>query len=79
MFSDRIDCSELVAKFALSVQVRRSRHRALFNVPFGRVNSVQRGLFIRLPSLVNKLVHDHPEADFFSALTGPEVSGAALC
>ena len=70
VFSDRIDCSELVAKFALSVQVRRSRHRALFNVPFGRVNSVQRGLFIRLPSLVNKLVHDHPEADFFQPLPG---------
>ena len=63
VFSDRIDCSELMAKFASSVQARRSRHRVLFNVPFGRVNSVQRGLFTRLPSLMSKLVHDHPEAD----------------
>ena len=70
VFSGRIDCTELVAKFGLSTQVRRSRHTGLFHVPFGRVNTVQRGLFIRLPSLANKLVHDHPEADFFQPSLG---------
>ena len=70
VFGGRIDCHELVAKFALSAQVRRSRHTGLFHVPFGRVNPVQRSLFIRLPSLVNKLVHDHPQADFFQPSPG---------
>ena len=70
VFSGRIDCPELVAKFGLTAQARRSRHTGLFHVPFGRVNAVQRGLFIRLPSLANKLIHDHPEADFFHPSLG---------
>ena len=70
VFGDRIDCSELVAKFGLATQVRRSRHTGLFHVPFGRVNSVQRGLFIRLPSLLNRFLHDHPEADLFQPSRG---------
>ena len=70
VFSGRIDCNELVAKFSLATQVRRSRHTGLFHVPFGRVNSVQRGLFIRLPRLMNRLLHDHPEADLFQPPRG---------
>ena len=70
VFSGHIDCNELVAKFSLATQVRRSRHTGLFHVPFGRVNSVQRGLFIRLPRLMNRLLHDHPEADLFQPPRG---------
>ena len=65
IFSGRMDCHELVAKFSLVTQVRRSRHTGLFRVPFGRVNAVNCGLFIRLPNQLNKFLHEHSEADFF--------------
>ena len=65
IFSGRIDCIELVSKFSLVAPVRRSRHTGLFHIPFGRVNAVKRGMFIRLPSVLNGLLRDCAEADFF--------------
>ena len=46
-------------------QVRRSRLTGLFHVPFGKVNVVKCGLFIRLPNQLNKFLHEHSEADCF--------------
>ena len=41
-------------------------NKNLFCVPRPRVNTVKRGLFIRVPNLVNSFLGSVPEADFFA-------------
>ena len=65
VFGGRLDCSYLVAKFALVVPGRRSRHTGVLNVPFGRVDTVKRSYLIRVPKLVNEFLHRTPHEDMF--------------
>ena len=65
VFSGRLDCSYLVAKFSLLVPGRRSRHTGVLSVPFGRVDTVKRSYLIRVPKLVNEFLRRTPSEDLF--------------
>ena len=55
----------LVSMFSLHVPGRRSRQTGLFNVPFGRVDTVKNGLTVRIPKLVNDFLCKYPGEDIF--------------
>ena len=65
VFAGRLDCGLLVTMFSLRVPGRRSRQTGLFNVPFGRVDTVKNGLGVRVPKLVNEFLNKYPDEDFF--------------
>ena len=65
VFGGRLDCPDIVAMFSVSAPYRRTRCPELFHVPRGRVDTVNRGFLIRLPRVVNSLVHSHTDTDFF--------------
>ena len=65
VFAGRLDCGHLVTMFSLHVPGRRSRQTGLFNVPFGRVESVKNGFSVRVPKLANDFLRNHPSVDFF--------------
>ena len=46
----KLDSAVLLSTFGLSVPSRRTRYSVLWHVPRGRVNTVQRILFVRVPS-----------------------------
>ena len=62
----RIDSDILLRNFSLHAPTRSIRTQRLFYVPRPRVNTVKRGLFIRVPNLVNSFLGSVPEADFFA-------------
>ena len=57
VLNGRLDCTDIVSMFPLSVPGRRTRRPELFHVPrgSGRVDSVKRGFLVRLPQLLNSL------------------------
>ena len=63
----KIDCSDLLAAFGLSVPGRSTRAIALWSVPRGRVNTVQRNVFTRTPSLCNSFLNCDTGVDFFTS------------
>ena len=65
VFAGRLDCGHLVSMFSLHVPGRRSRQTGLFNVPFGRVDTVKNGLTVRIPKLVNDFLCKYPGEDIF--------------
>ena len=67
VFAGRLDCGHLVSMFSLHVPGRRSRQTGLFNVPFGRVDTVKNGLTVRIPKLVNDFLCKYPGEDIFLA------------
>ena len=67
VLSGRLDCTDIVGMFPLSVPGRRTRRPELFHVPrgSGRVDSVKRGFLVRLPQLLNSLSQISRQTDFF--------------
>lgn len=61
-----IDSSYLLEKMSLAVPVRHTRRHALFHVPYARVNTVKRGLFVRLPVSCNEFLNANHETDLWS-------------
>ena len=64
-----IDSAELLGMFGLSVPGRTTRSLALWHIPRGRVNTVQRSVFTRSPSLCNMFLNHDLTVDFFSSTT----------
>ena len=58
-----IDSSFLLYHLPLVVPSRTLRRHALFYVPHARVNTVQRGLFCRIPRLCNSFLESNHAAD----------------
>ncbi|KAF0289802.1 hypothetical protein FJT64_011975 [Amphibalanus amphitrite] len=44
---------------------QKRKKTGLFNVPFGRVDTVKNGLGVRVPKLVNEFLNKYPDEDFF--------------
>ena len=67
VFSGRVDSAGIVRMFPLSAPSRRTRQPALFHVPrgCGRVNSVKRGLLVRLPQTLNLFAASSSHSDWF--------------
>ena len=65
VFHRKIDSDHLTSLFGLTVPGRRSRHTGLFNVPFGRVNTVKSSFLTRLPLTCNRFLQEEPTADLF--------------
>ena len=61
-----IDSSYLLEKMFLAVPVRLTRRHSLFHVPHARVNTVKRGLFVRLPVSCNAFLDANREADLWT-------------
>ena len=53
---NRVDSDALLCQFPLSVPARSTRSQNIFAVPRARVNTVQCGLFYRIPRLVNSFL-----------------------
>ena len=70
LFNSRVDSHILMHSFSLHAPTRSVRTRRLFYEPRPRVNTVKRGLFIRVPQLVNSFLRNMPEVDFFSDASG---------
>ena len=67
IFHAKLDVPNLIADFNLHVPIRSTRTQSLFHVPRARVNTVQHGMFCRLPRLTNQFVCDRTvEVDFFA-------------
>ena len=64
VFNSRLDSHILLRSFYLHAPTRSIRTRRLFYEPRPRVNTVKRGLFLRVPQLVNSFLRAVPEADF---------------
>ena len=66
LFSSRLDCSILLRSFCLHVPTRSIRTQRLFYEPRPRVNTVKRGLYVRIPQLVNSFLRSDRDVDFFT-------------
>ena len=66
IFRLKIDCADLLASFALHIPTRSTRAYRLFSEPRARVNTVQSGLFCRLPRVANAFLNHCDRADIFS-------------
>ena len=75
IFRHSIDCDVLRASFGLSAPVRSTRQLSLFHVPYGRVETVKRSLFVRLPGRLNVFLRKCPEIDVLSDSIGHIKSG----
>ena len=60
-----IDSSYLLQHLPLAVPARNVRRPALFHVPYARVNTIKRGLFVRIPEACNELMNVSREADIW--------------
>ena len=67
LLQNRIDSTHLVSCFGLNVPGRRLRQPDLFHEPFGRVNTVKNGLFVRIPHTCNLFARLNPTCDFFAS------------
>ena len=67
VFGGRVDSADIVGMFPLSAPGRRTRNAELFHIPrgSGRVDSVKRGMLVRLPKLWNSLSNNYPQSDLF--------------
>ena len=70
VFSAGLDSITLLRSFSLHAPTRSVRTQRLLHEPRPRVNTVQRGLFIRVPILVNSFLRAVPEADLFADALG---------
>ena len=70
VFNSRLDSHILLRSFYLHAPTRSIRTRRLFYEPRPRVNTLKRGLFLRVPQLVNSFLRTVPEADFFADTSG---------
>ena len=69
VFHNRLDAPNLIENFPLHVPTRSTRSQNLLHVPRGRVNTVLRGLFCRLPRVTNEFLATRDvEADLFADL-----------
>ena len=62
-----IDSPVLLASFGLAVPARSTRSFVLWSVPRGRVNTVQRNVFTRTPSLCNSFLAADTSVDMFTS------------
>ena len=65
VYRARIDSPVLLGSFGLAVPARSTRSYVLWNVPRGRVNTVQRNVFTRTPSLCNSFLAADSSVDMF--------------
>ena len=70
LFNSRHDSGHLLSCFSLHAPTRSIRTQRLFYEFCPRVNTVKRGLFLRVPHLANLFLRSVPEADFFADATG---------
>ena len=61
----RIDSADLLTSFALNIPTRSTRAYRRLNKPRARVNTVQSGLFCRLPRVANAFLNHCGRADIF--------------
>ena len=66
LFHSRLDSHILLRSFYLHAPTRSTRTQPLFYEPRPRVNTVKRGLFLRVPQLANSFLRGVPEVDFFA-------------
>ena len=66
LFHSRLDSHILLRSFYLRAPTRSIRTQPLFYEPRPRVNTVKRGLFLRVPQLVNSFLGGVSEVDFFA-------------
>ena len=67
LFRDRFDSTHLISLFSLNVPDRRTRYTNVFHEPFGRVNTVKRNMFRRIPRLCNQFLRESHSVDFFTS------------
>ena len=66
IFCNKLDTPRLLENLSLHAPTRSTRLRNLLNVPHSRVNTVQHGMFSRLPMKANEFLKDRDvEADIF--------------
>ena len=70
VFNGGLDYITLLRSFSLHAPTRSVRTQRLLHEPRPRANIVQRGLFIRVPILVNSFLRAVPEADLFADAFG---------
>ena len=74
IFSGRFDSPSLLERFPLHVAPRGIRPtaqgRGVLHVPFSRVNTIKRGMFVRLPNFVNAFLSTCRDADLFHGSLG---------
>ena len=70
LFNAKLDSHILLRSFYLHAPTRSIRTLRLFYEPRPRVNTVKRGLFIRVPQLVNSFLRKVPQADLFADAAG---------
>ena len=70
LFHSRLDSRLLLQSFSLNAPTRSIRTPRLFYEPHPRVNTVKRGLFFRVPQLVNEFLRSVPAADLFADTAG---------
>ena len=70
LFNSRHDSPLLLSYFCVHAPTRSIRTQRLFYEPRARVNTVKRGLFLRVPQLANLFLRSVPEADFFADASG---------
>jgi len=70
ILNSKLDSYILLYSISLHAPARSIRTRRLFYVPRPRVNTVKRGLFCRVPHLVNSFLSSVPEADVFADASG---------
>ena len=66
IFRLEIDSADLLASFSLHIPTRSTRTYTLFSEPRARVNTVQSGLFCRLPRVANAFLSHCSRADIFN-------------
>lgn len=65
-----IDSSFLLEHLPLSVPKRSFRHRAVFDVPFGRTNTIKNSFFSRAPRLCNEFLDRNRDIDLWTDSRG---------
>ena len=71
IFTGRIDSPFLLESFSLQASTRytRAMPHTIIHIPFARVDTVKRGVFVRAPRNTNMFVNAHPEVDALSDAT----------
>ena len=70
LFQTRHDSRILLSSFSLHAPTRSIRTQRLFYEPRARVDTVKRGLYTRIPYLVNSFLRSAPGVDFFADTPG---------
>ena len=70
LFNARQDSCLLLASFGLHAPTRSVRTHRLFYEPRPRVDTIKRGLFLRVPNEASLFLQNVPDADFFADSPG---------